>query len=108
MIAMMRHISMFRVLPEHRTPNTIALLEARLKALPESVPTIISCEIGVKPFPMPTETPDGHVTFYDLVQIISFETPEDCAAYPASQGHMDFLTFSEPFMEQVVGIGYPI
>lgn len=57
---------------------------------------------------MPTETPDGHVTFYDLVQIISFETPEDCAAYPASQGHMDFLTFSEPFMEQVVGIDYPI
>ncbi len=108
MIAMMRHISMFRLLPEYRTPETIALLENRLKVLPEQVPTIRSCEIGVKPFPMPTETPDGHVEFYDLVQIISFETPEDCAAYPASQGHLDFLAFSERYMEQVVGIDYPI
>lgn len=108
MIAMMRHISMFRVRPEYRTPETIALLEAHLNALPESIPTIISCEIGLKPFPMPTETPDGRVTFYDLVQIITFKTPEDCAAYPASQGHLDFLAFSERYMEQVVGIDYPI
>lgn len=105
---MMRHISVFRVRPEHRTPETIALLEQHLKELPRHVSTITDCEIGVKPFPMPTASPDGNVQFYDLVQIITFATPEDCAAYPASQGHLDFLAFSKPYMEQVVGIDYPV
>lgn len=104
---MMRHVSVFRLKPEYRTAEIIAQVEQALKALPEKVPTITACEIGVKPMDMPSVSPDGHVQFYDLIQIISFATPEDCMAYPATQGHMDFLAASDPYMEQVVGIDYP-
>ena len=104
----MRHVSVFRVKPEHRNPETIQMLADQLRKLPQSVKTITACEIGVKPFPMPTESPDGHVQFYDLIQIITFASPEDCAGYPATQGHMDFLASSSKYMEQVIGIDYPL
>ena len=105
---MMRHVSVFRVKPEYRDPETIQMLEDTLKALPERLPTVTSCEIGVKPFPLPTGSPDGAVLFYDLIQILTFETPEDCAGYPKTEGHLDFLSFSSPYMEQVAAIDYPV
>ena len=103
----MKHVSLFRLKPACRTPEILGRLEGLLRELPARIPTITACEIGVKPFPMPTESPDGKVQFYDLIQIITFATPEDCMAYPASQGHRDFLSASDPYMEQVVGIDYP-
>jgi len=102
----MRHVSVFRLKPEYRTPAIIAQVEQALKELPSQVPTITSCEIGVKPFEMPAVSPDGHVQFYDLIQIITFATPEDCAAYPASAGHQQFLASSSKYMEQVIAIDY--
>lgn len=105
---MMRHVSMFRVKPEYRTEEVIDLVEAQLKALPQQVPTIISCEIGRKPMPMPTESPDGHVKFYDLIQIITFATPEDCMEYPRTAGHNALLAASGMYMEEVVGMDYPV
>lgn len=104
---MMRHVSVFRLKPEYRREEIIRALERQLKELPGKVPAITACEIGVKPLGMPAESPDGHVQFYDLIQIITFATPEDCAAYPASRGHLEFLETSGPYMEQVVGIDYP-
>lgn len=104
----MRHVSVFRVKPEHRNPETIQMLADQLRALPQAVETIIDCEIGVKPFPMPTESPDGHLKFYDLIQIITFASPEDCAAYPAHQGHLDFRDGSSQYMAEVIGIDYPL
>lgn len=105
---MMRHVSVFRVKPEFRTPEVLDLLEKALLELPNAVPEITACEIGRKPFPMPTESPDGHVKFYDLIQIITFASPEDCMKYPASKGHLDFLASSSQYMEQVVGLDYPV
>ena len=46
--------------------------------------------------------------FYDLIQIITFANEDDCAAYPASQAHADFLAFSQPYMEKVDVIDYPV
>lgn len=105
---MMRHVSVFRVKPEYRTPEILDRLEAQLIALPQQVPTITACEIGRKPMPMPTESPDGHVKFYDLIQIITFATPEDCMAYPMSDGHNAFLAASGMYMEEVIGLDYPV
>lgn len=104
---MMRHVSVFRLKPEFRTPEIIAQVEAGLRALPAQIPTITACEIGVKPFAMPTQSPDGHVQFYDLIQIITFATPEDCMAYPATAGHQTFLAASSQYMAEVIGIDYP-
>ena len=105
---MMRHVSVFRVRPEYRDPERISMLADELRRLPERIPTILQCEVGVKPMAMPTESPDGHVQFYDLIQIISFATPEDCAAYPATAGHQRFLACSAEYMDQVIGIDYPV
>lgn len=104
----MRHISVFRVKPEHRNEATLSLLEAQLRALPEQIPTITACEIGRKPMELPVDSPNGEVAFYDLVQIITFATPEDCQGYPMTQGHRDFLAGSSQYMEQVVVIDYPV
>ena len=105
---MMRHVSVFRVKPECRTPEIINALAAQLRSLPQALPTITGCEIGVKPFPMPLESPDGAVQFYDLIQIITFASEADCMAYPASQAHRSFLATSSPYMEQVIGLDYPV
>lgn len=105
---MMRHVSVFRLKPEFRTPEIIAQVEAKLKALPEQIPTITACEIGVKPVGMPSESPDGHVQFYDLIQIITFASPEDCMAYPATAGHQAFLAATDQYMAEVIGIDYPL
>lgn len=104
----MRHVSVFRVKPEYRTPEVIEKLAQMYRDLPKAVPTIIECEIGVKPFPMPTVSPDGNVQFYDLIQIITFANEDDCKGYPATQGHMDILHNTCEYMEQVIGLDYPV
>ena len=103
----MRHVSVFRVKPEYRKEETLELLRQKLLALPGKIPAITACEIGVKPMEMPTQSPDGHVQFYDLIQIITFASPEDCAGYPATEGHRQFLASSSRYMEEVIGIDYP-
>ena len=105
---MMRHGSMFRLKPEYRIPEVIGQIESQLWLLPEKLPSITDCEIGVKPVAMPAESPDGHVRFYDLIQIITFAAPKDCADYPASAAHQEFLASSSEYMEQVVGIDYEV
>ena len=105
---MMKHVSMFRVKPEHRTPETIEMLARHLREMPGKEPSIVECEIGVKPFPMPTQTPGGELLFYDLIQIIAFATPDDCMAYPGTQAHRDFAALSDPYMELVAALDYPV
>ncbi len=105
---MMRHISVFRLKPECRTPEIIQSVAAQLRALPQALSTITDCEIGVKPFPGPSESPNGAVQFYDLIQIITFATEEDCMAYPTTQAHNDFLAASHDYMEQVIVLDYPV
>lgn len=103
-----RHISLFRLKPEYRAPEIVISVAAQLRALPQKLPTIIDCEIGTKPLGGPDASPDGAVRFYDLVQIITFANEADCAAYPTTQAHNDFLASSSPYMEQVDVIDYPV
>lgn len=105
---MMRHVSLFRLKPEHRSEAVAAKLADQLRAMPAAIPAITACEIGVKPAAIPAQSPDGHVQFYDLIQIITFATPEDCMAYPGEKAHLDFVAESSQYMEQVVGIDYPV
>ena len=105
---MMRHVSVFRFKPEYRTEEIVFRIAEQLRALPEQVPTILESEIGVKPIQIPPESPDGLVQFYDLIQIITFASSEDCAAYPAAEGHIRFVTASGEYMDQVIGIDYPV
>jgi hypothetical protein len=105
---MMKHVSVFKLKEEYRKEELIEEIAAHLKQIPEKTPEIISSEIGIKPFPMPTESPDGHVEFYDLIQIIGFEDEKGCMSYPMSQGHQEFLAWSSEYFEKVIGIDYPM
>lgn len=104
----MRHVSVFRLKEEHRKPELIELLAQKLRELPNEIPAIVACEIGVKPFPMPTVSPDGHLRFYDIIQIITFADESGCMAYPGEKAHQDFVAFSHEYMEEVIGLDYPV
>lgn len=103
-----RHISMFRLKDECRNEETVNRIAQQLRDLPAQLTGVSSCEIGVKPFPMPTQSPDGNVQFYDLVQILTFDREEDCRAYPRMEGHRNFIAFSSCYMDKVVGLDYPL
>jgi hypothetical protein len=104
----MRHVSVFQVKEEARTPETIEFLAEQLRTIPAAVPTVLQSEVGVKPFPMPTQSPDGQVEFYDLIQIITFASEEDCMAYPMTPGHQALLETTNSYIQQVVGIDFPV
>lgn len=104
----MRHISMYRLKAEYRTPEVVEKLVAALNALPAKVPTITASEIGSKPYEMPVSSPDGLVDFYDIVQIITFATPADCMGYPLTEGHNEFVALSHDYIETAIGIDYPV
>lgn len=104
----MRHVSVFRLKPEFRTPEIIEVLAQKLREMPGQLSTIVECEIGVKPFPMPTTSPDGLLKFYDIIQIITFADEAGCMAYPGAKVHQDFVVFSDDYMEEVIGIDYPV
>lgn len=105
---MMKHVSVFYLKEECRTPENVELIANMLRKLPSEVETITACEIGVKPFPMPTVSPDGNVDFYDIIQIITFASEADCQGYPMTAGHQKLLAETKPYIEKVVGIDYPV
>jgi hypothetical protein len=104
----MRHVSVFQVKEEARTPEVIEFLAEQLRGIPAAVPTVLQSEVGVKPFPMPTQSPDGQVEFYDLIQIITFASEKDCMAYPMTPGHQNLLKKTSQYIQQVVGIDFPV
>lgn len=104
----MRHVSVFRLKPESRKPEVIETVAQKLREMPDQIPAIVECEIGVKPFPMPISSPDGHLKFYDIIQIITFADEAGCMAYPGEKAHQDFVAFSHAYMEEVIGIDYPV
>ncbi len=104
----MRHVSVFRLKPESRKPEIIEALARQLREMPAQIPAIVECEIGIKPFPMPTSSPDGMLKFYDIIQIITFADEAGCMAYPGEQAHRDFVAVSNCHMEEVIGIDYPV
>ena len=104
----MRHVSLFRLKPEYRAPELV-IAHGRSAARPSPQ---AAHHPGLRDRHQaagrPDASPDGAVQFYDLIQIITFANEDDCAAYPASQAHADFLAFSQPYMEKVDVIDYPV
>ena len=109
---MIRHISLFRFLDAPANGRTkaenISEIQAYLEKIPAMLPTIVRSYVGPA-LPGAPDLPDeAPVQFADLAQVIDFKTPEDAAAYPASQAHQDLAALSGPMMKKVIAIDFEI
>ena len=109
---MIRHISMFKLLDQPQNGKTkeenLVMIREYLNKIPEILPTVVNCQVGVNVSPMPPMPDDAPVMFCDLVQVIDFATPEDSAAYAPSEAHTGLVALSEGVMKKVIGIDYEI
>ncbi len=109
---MIRHISMFEMIPHPTNGNTLEENEAALKAflerLPEIEPSIIGSKAAIKAGSQPKVPENAAVSFSQIVQMIDFATPEDAAAYPASKAHQALMTFTEGIVKKVTAIDLEI
>ncbi len=103
-----KHVSMFRLKDECRDQETVTKVADALKEMSDGIPGVVSVEIGVKPFSMPVQSPDGMVRFFDLHQELAFESEDACMEYPKMAGHREFIKFSGPYMDEVIGIDFPV
>ena len=98
---MIKHISVFTLKNKEEINDFIEQLNEVAKC-----PLIVESEVGINFTPKPEEGLEGP-EFGDVVQIISFNSKEDLAAYPASDEHMKL--FKEgPQMEKVSAIDYEV
>lgn len=102
---MVTHISLYKVNGDPKTPEgrqNIEKLEALLNEVPNKNSHIISSSVGhnvlYPPFPMDAA--------YDVAQVITFETMEQAAAYPASEGHCYLVEGSKEIVKTVSFIDF--
>ena len=103
---MFRHISLYTL---EETPangktkeENILLLKEMLEKLPETEPSIAGCVVGLG-----LGGPPGMSGFYEVAQIIDFETKEACMAYPMTPGHKSLVAFGEGVIKDVGIIDFP-
>ncbi len=97
---MVTHISLYKINAQPSSlegQQQIQQLEALLNQVPTRNSDILTSHVGhnvmYPPFPMDAVC--------DVAQIITFETMEQAAAYPASQAHVDLVAASEGIVESV-------
>lgn len=102
---MVTHISLYKVNGDPKTPEgqeAVAKLEALLNEVPGKLSDITSSSVGhnvlYPPFPMDA--------VYDVAQIITFDTMEQAAAYPASKAHGDLVEGSKDIVATVAFIDF--
>lgn len=102
---MVTHISLYKIQQDRNTPEgqqAIEKLEALLNDVPVKNSDVTSSSVGhnilYPPFPMDA--------VYDVAQIITFDTVEAAAAYPASQAHTDLVEGSKDIVATVSFIDF--
>lgn len=109
---MIRHISIFTFSDAPANGKSkaenIAAMRVYLEKIPALYPAmknqIIGTTLGGTPV-LPDEAP---LLFGDLVQIADYDTPEDAAAYAASEAHQGLVAFSDPMMKKVTAIDFAL
>jgi len=99
------HISLYKIQQDRNTPEgqqAIEKLEALLNEVPNKNSDILSSSVGhnvlYPPFPMDA--------VYDVAQIITFDTMEQAAAYPASEAHGYLVEGSKDIVKTVAFIDF--
>lgn len=101
---MIRHISLFRLLPDCTDADRQRLIDA-LETVGETCPLVSRSEVGSSEAPLHLSIPDGPV-FGDVVQILDFDTKEDLDAYPGSEAHLLLREKTDRLIEQVFAMDY--
>lgn len=106
---MFRHISMY-TLKEHpgngkTREENLTQLKHLLEQVPVLEPTVKHSMVGTGAG-APPELPEGAPQFFHLVQIIDFETMEDCLRYPACDAHAALSAFGTDTVESVACIDF--
>ena len=97
---MYRHISLYTFDENPANGKTkeenMRQFQGMLEKLPEIEPSIVNSVVGVG-----LGGPPDMAGFYEMAQIIDFETREACMAYPASKGHLDLVAFGDTVIKSV-------
>ena len=106
---MFRHISLFTLEAEPTNGKTkeenIQTLKEMLEKLPEIEPSIVNNAVGTA-LPGPPGMPAGGPGFYEVAQVIDFETQEACMAYPMTAAHGTLIEFGQGVIKDVGIIDY--
>ena len=88
---MYTHISMFRFRDRDNLTAQRDKIRSRLESFPAHIPSIQSSRILENCLPHPKLDSEDAPVFCDLVQIITFETQADLAAYPHDSYHITIV-----------------
>lgn len=105
---MIRHISMF-FLKEDDKELRIKKAEDLvflLKKLPDEIPEITQCTVGMNLTVPPQILSEGAPLFGDVVQIIDFAEPEAVYHYPVHPAHLRLIELTDEWIEQVTAIDF--
>ncbi len=104
---MYRHISLYTLEEQPANGKTkeenTRILKEMLEKLPEIEPSIVNNVVGLG-----LGGPPGMPGFYEVAQIIDFETMEDCMAYPMTKGHGALVEFGNGVIKDVAIIDFEV
>lgn len=103
---MVRHISIFTFQDVPDKPLHIQQIRGVLETLPAVCSTVKTQTVAVSALPVPTPPEDAPELFGDLVQVCEFDSPEDAAAYPHTEGHQRLVRLAAPVLRKVTVIDY--
>ncbi len=103
---MYRHISLFRLSDDADKQANIEAFRKVNEALPEQESSLVSVEVGTA-LVSPVLSPGGQI-FYDVAQILTFNTLEDCMNWVDTPAHTDLRAFSSGMVELVGIIDYEV
>lgn len=98
---MYTHISMFRFRSRDNLKTIRAEFKAQLLEFPTHIPSIVDCQVVENTLAQPEVPPESPLLFCDLVQIITFRTAAELAAYPHDPYHMAQVQTTDDLVERV-------
>lgn len=98
---MYTHISMFRLRDRDNSNAQRNEIRSRLESFPAHIPSIQSSRILENCLPHPKLDSEDAPFFCDLIQIITFATQADLAAYPHDPYHMAMVSETSHMVERV-------
>ena len=99
---MIVHVSLYKL----HDPARAAEMEALLGRAAEEEPSIRTSWVG-RNVGAPPPMEEGPA-FGDVGQVITFDTPEEAAAYPAGEGHRRLVEASGGLVAQAWVIDFPV
>lgn len=103
---MYTHISMFRFRDRATLETDRDRIRSALETFPAHIPSIQSSQVVVNCLAQPQVPGSSPLLFCDLVQIVTFASAADLAAYPQDPYHRKLVQKTDELVERVCIIDY--